>query len=96
VLLSTATHVVNTEFEQHLAAIPAIVEVLDLAGPVDYHIRVDYQTQRQLYDIVQTLRTLPGVTGIETRPVLRRLSLAPTRPEPTRPLSPRCADRSRA
>jgi Lrp/AsnC family leucine-responsive transcriptional regulator len=73
VLLTTATHVVNTEFEQQLAAIPAVVEVLDLAGPVDYQVRVDYETQRQLYDVVQTLRSLPGVTSIETRPVLREV-----------------------
>ena len=73
VLLGTATHVVSAEFEQQLVAIPAVVQVLDLVGPVDYHIRVDYQTQRQLYDVVQTLRTLPGVTSIETRPVLREV-----------------------
>ena len=73
VLLSTATHVANLEFEELMAAIPAVVEVLDMAGSADYHVRVEYQTQRQMYDVVQSLRTLPGVTAIETRPVLREV-----------------------
>ena len=73
VLLSTATHVVDTEFEEAMAAVPAVVEVLDLAGPVDYQVRVEYATQRELYGIVSTLRGIPGVTAIETRPVLREV-----------------------
>ena len=73
VLLSTATHVLNTEFEQALAAVPAVVEVLDLAGPVDYQVRVDYRGSQELYDVVNLLRALPGVVGIETRPVLREV-----------------------
>ncbi|SDQ03944.1 Lrp/AsnC family transcriptional regulator [Quadrisphaera sp. DSM 44207] len=73
VQLSTATHVLNSEFEEALAAVPAVVEVLDLAGPVDYQVRVLYSTSRELYEVVNALRALPGVTAIETRPVLREV-----------------------
>lgn len=58
-------------FESAIAAIPAVTEVLDLAGNVDYQVRVRYSTQRELVDTVNALRMVEGVTGIETRPVLR-------------------------
>jgi Lrp/AsnC family transcriptional regulator, leucine-responsive regulatory protein len=73
VLISTATHVVNAAFENALAAVPEVVEVLDLAGPSDYLVRVEFVTQRELYEVVNTLRAIPGVTSIETRPVLREV-----------------------
>lgn len=73
VLLRTATHVDVRGTEDAIAAMPSVVEVLDLAGPVDYQVRVRYSTQKQLYDVVNALRALPGVTGIETRPVLREV-----------------------
>lgn len=71
VLLRTATHVQVPEIEAALAAMPEVAEVLDLAGPVDYQVRVRYATSAQLYEVVNALRGLPGVVGIETRPVLR-------------------------
>ncbi len=73
VLLRTATDVDTRAVEQAMAAMPAVVEVLDLAGSVDYQVRVRYASQQQLYDAVNALRALPGVTGIETRPVLREV-----------------------
>ena len=73
VLLSTATHVANSEFEQQMASMPEVVEVLDLAGPVDYQVRVRVAGPPELYDVVNRLRALPGVTGIETRAVLREV-----------------------
>ncbi|MCU1691945.1 MAG: putative transcriptional regulator, AsnC family [Frankiales bacterium] len=73
VLLTTTTHVPNAEIEQLMAAMPQVVEVLDLAGPVDYHVRVRVSGPPELYDVVNALRALPGVTGIETRPVLREV-----------------------
>ncbi|MCW2607767.1 MAG: lrp4 [Frankiales bacterium] len=73
VLLTTATHVANSEIEQRMAALPAVVEVLDLAGAVDYQVRVRVAGPAELYDVVNALRALPGVTGIETRPVLREV-----------------------
>ncbi len=73
VLLSTATHVANDEFEQQMAAMPAVVEVLDVAGPADYHVRVRVSGPPELYAVVNALRALPGVVGIETRPVLREV-----------------------
>jgi Lrp/AsnC family transcriptional regulator, leucine-responsive regulatory protein len=60
-----------TEFEAAIAALPAVQEILDLAGPVDYQVRVRYSTQRELAETVDALRAIPGVTAIETRPVLR-------------------------
>ncbi len=71
VLLRTATDVDAPSFEAAVAALPQVVELLDLAGPVDYQVRVRYATQRELYRVVNALRALPGVTGIETRAVLR-------------------------
>ncbi len=73
VLLTTATHVANSEIEQLMAAMPAVVEVLDLAGAVDYQVRVRVAGPPELYAVVNALRALPGVTGIETRPVLREV-----------------------
>lgn len=73
VLLRTATHVAAPEVEAAMAAMPAVVEVLDLAGPVDYQVRVRYSRQQELYDAVNALRALPGVTAIETRTVLREV-----------------------
>lgn len=73
VLLSTATHVANEDIEQAVAAMPQVVEVLDLAGPVDYHVRVRVAGPPELYAVVNALRALPGVVGIETRPVLREV-----------------------
>lgn len=58
-------------FEAEAAAMASVTEVLDLAGNVDYQVRVRYSTQRELVDTVNALRVLPGVVGIETRPVLR-------------------------
>jgi Lrp/AsnC family leucine-responsive transcriptional regulator len=71
VLLRTSTHALVPELESALAALPQVVEVLDLAGPVDYQVRLRYRGSPQLYEVVNALRVLPGVVGIETRPVLR-------------------------
>lgn len=73
VLLSTATHVANGEIEHLMTAMPEVIEVLDLAGAVDYQVRVRVAGTRELYDVVNALRALPGVTAIETRPVLREV-----------------------
>ncbi len=59
--------------EDGLAAIPTITEVLDLAGSIDYEIRVKCRTQAELAEAVQAIRMLPGVTNMETRPVLRHV-----------------------
>ena len=73
VLLRTTTHAASPELEAAMAAMPQVAEVLDLAGPVDYQVRVAYASSAQLYDVVNALRALPGVTGIETRTVLREV-----------------------
>ena len=52
---------------------PEVGEVLDLAGPVDYEVRLVCRTQRELYDAVNAVRALPGITGMQTRPVLRHV-----------------------
>ncbi|RJK94890.1 Lrp/AsnC family transcriptional regulator [Vallicoccus soli] len=59
--------------EAALAAVPAVVEVLDLAGSVDYEVRLECATQQELYAAVQAVRLAPGVTGLETRTVLRHV-----------------------
>ncbi|MDP9496707.1 MAG: Lrp/AsnC family transcriptional regulator [Actinomycetota bacterium] len=71
VLLRTTTDINSSAFEAAVAALPQVVELLDLAGPVDYQVRVRYGSAAELYDVVNALRALPGVTGIETRTVLR-------------------------
>ena len=71
VLLRTTTHASSPELESALGALPEVVEVLDLAGPVDYQVRLRYRGSSQLYAVVNAIRVLPGVVGIETRPVLR-------------------------
>jgi len=73
VLLRTATDVDDPAVENAMAAIPEVVEVLDLTGPVDYQVMVRFDSQRQLSEVVNRLRALPGVTGIETRTVLREV-----------------------
>ncbi len=71
--LRTTTHALVPELEEAMVAMPFVVEVLDLAGPVDYQVRVRYAGQRELYEAVNALRALPGVTAIETRTVLREV-----------------------
>ena len=71
--LRTTTHAQIPELEDAMAEMPFVVEVLDLAGPVDYQVRVRYDGQRELYEAVNALRALPGVTAIETRTVLREV-----------------------
>lgn len=71
VQIRTTTDVDIDEIEAEMAALPAVREILDLAGPVDYQVRVTYSTQRELYETVNALRLVKGVTAIETRPVLR-------------------------
>jgi Lrp/AsnC family leucine-responsive transcriptional regulator len=73
VQIRTTTDVAINEIEAEMSAIPAVQEILDLAGPVDYQVRVRYSTQRELYETVNTLRLIKGVTAIETRPVLREV-----------------------
>ena len=73
VLLRTATDVDAEAVEQAMAAMPEVVEVLDVAGPVDYHVTLRFGGPQQLYDAVNRLRALDGVTGIETRTVLRQV-----------------------
>lgn len=63
----------SSAMEAGFAGIPAVVEVLDLAGTIDYELRVKGRTQPQLYEAVQQIRLLPGVTSIETRMVMRRV-----------------------
>ena len=69
--IRTATDVDTDDIEAEMAALPAVREIVDLAGPVDYQVRVTYSTQRELYETVNALRLVKGVTAIETRPVLR-------------------------
>jgi Lrp/AsnC family leucine-responsive transcriptional regulator len=71
VQIRTATDVDTDDIEAEMAALPAVREIVDLAGPVDYQVRVTYSTQRELYETVNALRLVKGVTAIETRPVLR-------------------------
>jgi len=73
VLLQTATDVDVDAVEAAMVAIPEVAEVLDLTGPVDYQVTVRFSSQRTLYGVVNRLRALPGVTGIQTRTVLREV-----------------------
>jgi Lrp/AsnC family leucine-responsive transcriptional regulator len=59
--------------ERAFAAIPAVAEVLDLTGSVDYEIRLRCRSQAELADAVQAVRIMPGVTDLETRLVLRQV-----------------------
>ncbi len=59
--------------EAGFRTIPAVVEVLDLAGTIDYEIRVRARTQAELHEAVQAIRLTPGVTSIETRMVMRQV-----------------------
>jgi DNA-binding Lrp family transcriptional regulator len=61
----------DDEVERAMAAMPQVEEILDLAGPVDYQVRIRYRSQPELAEAVRALRALPGVTRIETRAVLR-------------------------
>jgi Lrp/AsnC family leucine-responsive transcriptional regulator len=71
--VNTAIDVDAPTMEEAFASIPAVVEVLDLAGTIDYEVRVKGRTQAELYEAVQLIRLLPGVTSIETRIIMRRV-----------------------
>lgn len=69
--LHTSIDVELGGLEAALWAVPAVSEVLDLAGSIDYEVRLRARTQAELYQAVSRIRDLPGITDIETRPVLR-------------------------
>jgi Lrp/AsnC family transcriptional regulator, leucine-responsive regulatory protein len=73
VMLRVRTDVDVEPLETQMLALPGVVEVLDVAGPGDYQVRVHHASQRGLYEIVNALRVLPGVEGMETRVVLREV-----------------------
>ena len=73
VLLKIRTDADIRPIEDALAALPAVVEVLDLSGPWDYQVRVRFRALPELYDATNALRALPGVVGMETRTVLREV-----------------------
>ena len=73
VLLRVTTDADATDLERGIAALPSVVEVLDLSGPWDYQVRVRFRALSELYDATNALRVLPGVVGIETRTVLREV-----------------------
>ena len=73
ILLKFTTEADAAALEAAIAALPAVREVLDLSGPVDYQVRVRFATTSDLYDLTNALRALPGVVAIETRTVLREV-----------------------
>ena len=73
ILLKITTAADAEALETAMAALPAVREVLDLSGPVDYQVRVRFATTSDLYDTTNLLRALPGVVAIETRTVLREV-----------------------
>jgi Lrp/AsnC family leucine-responsive transcriptional regulator len=73
VLLRITTEADAERIEAGIAALPAVVEVLDLSGPWDYQVRVRFRALPELYEVTNALRVLPGVVGIETRTVLREV-----------------------
>jgi Lrp/AsnC family leucine-responsive transcriptional regulator len=73
VLLRITTEADAERIEAGIAALPAVVEVLDISGPWDYQVRVAFGAVADLYDITNALRALPGVVGMETRTVLREV-----------------------
>lgn len=71
--IRTAIDADADDLESRLAAITDVTEILDLAGPADYEVRLRCSDQPRLYDVVQAIRALPGVAATETRPVLREV-----------------------
>ncbi len=69
--LHTVVDVEVVQIEAEIWAVPGVVEVLDLAGSIDYEVRVRARSQAEIYEAVNRLRGLTGITDIETRPVLR-------------------------
>ena len=72
--LSTAPGADDAAIEAGVTNLATVTEVLDLAGSVDYRVTVRCASADELYTTVQRIRQLPGVTSVETRPVLRRVS----------------------
>jgi Lrp/AsnC family leucine-responsive transcriptional regulator len=71
--VTTAVDVDAPTMEAGFRRIQAVVEVLDLAGTIDYEIRLRARTQGELHEAVQEIRLQPGVTSIETRLVMRQV-----------------------
>lgn len=71
--VNTAIAADATAMETGFHRIPAVVEVLDLAGTIDYEIRLRARSQVELHEAVQEIRLQPGVTSIETRMVMRQV-----------------------
>lgn len=77
VVLQTTIEYSQTGIESALAAIPQVEEVLDLAGVVDYEIRLRCADNDELYRVVQRIRDLPGVAQMQTRTILREVLRRP-------------------
>jgi DNA-binding Lrp family transcriptional regulator len=73
VQVHTGMDALAADMEAAFAAMPAVVEVLDLAGPVDYEVRLRCRDHDELHAAVQAVRAVPGVTAMETRVVLRNV-----------------------
>ena len=73
VLLRVTTEAAVEPLEQGIAALPSVVEVLDLSGPWDYQVRVRFRALSELYEATNPLRVRPGGGGIEIRTVLREV-----------------------
>lgn len=63
----------SAPIESALAAMPQVEEVLDLAGVIDYEIRLRCADNDELYRLVQAIRSMPGVAQMQTRTVLRQV-----------------------
>ncbi len=73
IVVQTALGSAAPEIESALAAIIQVEEVLDLAGTIDYEIRLRCADNDELYQVVQAIRDLPGVAMMQTRTVLRQV-----------------------
>lgn len=73
VVVQTAIGASAAEIESALAAMPQVEEVLDLAGSIDYEIRLRCADNDELYQVVQAIRDLRGVAMMQTRTVLRHV-----------------------
>ncbi len=72
VLVKTNSNIYTTSIARRLMAIPGVEEVLEVTGDNDIVLRVKARNTEELNQVVEQIRTIPGVASTYTMLVLKR------------------------
>ncbi len=73
VWIKCESNIYTTAIARRIAAIPGVVEVMEITGEYDIVARVSVRDQAELNNIVETIREVKGVQSTHTQLVLKKL-----------------------